>query len=352
MFRKTLLVAILMSAVSASMLRAQNDEKKPSITGEPEEATLINERIEFVKSFYPVSADQVEKLRKELNARVDVHKEYMNRNDLMLRRRTTAISAVLPQDQTHSVEQITALRAKYQEEIYRIREAAPLSLTASVRMAEDMLTPEGRNSGRGKVEAFFAKQLNGQHVDPSRLDRLILSPVPMLDVSQHDELTDTQNKLMGNTPKKIKASNRPTSEEIRAAKEAAIKAKREAKTLNAADPHAGHDHGPVPPPPSNRSIETISLNAPALDQWESQFQAWATDYEFTPVQKGAAELIYKHCLDQAKRQPVTDDTSAKRLDVIFTQMKQRIDSVASIEQRERLKSKQKAAGKSDDKSKS
>lgn len=364
MFRKTMLPVVALSVMFVSNLFAQTADKAAPITGEPEETALINERIQFVKHFYSLQDDQLGKLKAEMESRVGAQEEYMRRNELVLRRRTTAISAVLPQDQKLDRDQLQALRSKYQEQIYRIRESAPLSLTNAVRMAEEMIAADARKAGREKIEGFFAKQLDGKPLDPARLDRLVLAPVPMLDIDQNEDIASQQDKLMGNTSaKRSAAENRPSPKEIQAAKEAAIKAKRLSEKQ---DPHAGHNHKPVPPAASERKIEVVAMEAPPLAKWESQYQQWATDYGFTPAQKASAESIFQHCMKQAEAkmttvQPLLEKAkmqpegaprdkairlAMQPLDNVYTQMKARIDSVASIEQRERFEAQQKAAEKS------
>ncbi|MCB9853058.1 MAG: hypothetical protein H6819_08180 [Phycisphaerales bacterium] len=368
MFRKTLLAAVALSALITTNLFAQTEVANDVMGGEPAEMTLISERVAFVKAFYSLSPDQLTKLQKDLESRIETNQKYMQRNELMIRRRTTAISAVLPQDKTLDAERIESLRSQYQEQIYRIREAAPLSLTNAVRTAEDMLGADARKAGREKVEKYFAKQLNGQPLDPAHMDRLILTPVPMLDISQSDRILDTQEKLMGNQPARSTtaeklAANRPSAKEIQAAKEAAMKAKLEAAKN---DPHAGHDHAEAPPAAASRQPEVPDLEAPPLDQWAGVYQTWATNYQFSPEQKATAESIYSHCmgqaqsrmkdaqslLEKAKAMPEGAErtkavqTAMQPINAVFTQMKLRIDSVASVEQRERFKADQKAEGNS------
>ncbi|MCA9254671.1 MAG: hypothetical protein KDA33_03495, partial [Phycisphaerales bacterium] len=326
------------------------------------EVTLIKERVSFVKAFYPLSDDQAARLEKELGGRVDANKEYMRRNELMIRRRTTAIAAVLPQDRNMPVEKLESLRNQYQNEIYRLREAAPLSLTSAVQMAEDMLDAEARKTGRKKIEAYFSKQLKGAAIDPAHMDRLILEPVPMLDITQNEGINITQDKLMGaqasehTSPEKL-AVDRPSVKELAEAREAAMKAKLDAAKRAQATGHEGHDHGEAPPAASNRALMKVDLDAPPLSDWEAAYQTWSTNYEFTPEQKSAAQAIFNSCMTQAearnktvqsdldKARSMTDGPERERaiqvakqpLDAIFSQMKMRIDSVASIEQRERFK---------------
>lgn len=371
MFRKTLLATVALSALITTTLFALPEDSKEPMSGEPAEMTLINERVGFVKAFYALSPDQMTKLEKVLESRIEAQQKYMNLNELMIRRRTTAISAVLPQDKKLSAEKIESLRSEYQEQIYRIREAAPLSLTSAVRLAEDMLDTDARRAGREKIETYFAKQLKEQPLDPAHLDRLILSPVPMLDIAQSDKIVDTQEKLMGNQPArsttaKELAGNRPSEKEIealKAAREAAIKSKNDAQKN---DPHAGHDHGDVPPAATSRKLEVPDLEAPPLNEWDGAYQSWANNYGFSPEQKATAESIYQHCLNQAEKHMKTAQSDMEKaksmpegperakalesamqpINSIYTQMKLRIDSVASIEQRERYKAEQKAEGKS------
>lgn len=374
MIRNALLPAVAMSLMAVSSLVAQTDSnaKGESITGEPQEVALINERVLFVKNFYPVDDAQVDQLRKDLESRINANQEYMKRNELLLRRRTTAISAVLPQDKSLTAERIKQLQAKYQEQIYRIREGAPLSLTNAVRMTEDMLDADARKTGRQKIAEFFAKQLDGRPLDPAHLDRLILSPVPMLNISQSDAISDTQEKLMGNsratytTAEKL-AAERPSAAELKA-REAAIKSKLEAQRKAAANRKTP---APVPPAASDRKPEEIQLEAPPLEKWADAYQTWSTNYDFSQEQKAAAEEIYNSCKGQAesKMKSVQEElakanampegperdkairAARKPLDSVFTQMKLRVDAVASIEQRERYKSHQKAEDKSADNSK-
>lgn len=331
------IVAVGFATTAFAQTNAESKDAAP-------EVKLVDERIAFVKAFYDLNADQINKLRGALDQRMAAHDDYMNKNELTIRRRSTAISMAIPQERSIDSRQAEALRNKYQNEIYEIHEAAPASLTQTVRIAEDMLDQNGRAAGRKKIEKFFAPQLAGRPLDLTRMDRLILDPVSALDVSPTESLTSVNQKQMGRQPKtnpnagmtpEQKSAER--QKKLEAARLAAIRSKELAAKKETSP------EGPPPPPTADRRTGKEDLKAPELSKWELEYQTWATDYEFTPQQRATAETIYRQSIDRAKKSSGADN-NGKTLDTIFTQMKARIDSVASVEQRERYEAQKKGGG--------
>lgn len=322
MRRISWLLAVLMTFSAHASARA-NDDVPPS---EPNDAALIDERIAFVKAFYELDDGALNGLRAALEERLPAHGDYMNRNELTLRRRTAALATAVPQELKAGNPHAAALKRSYQETIYQIREQAPLSVSESVKIAEGLIAPAARDAGRAKIRQFFAKQLNGQTFDPGRLDRLVLAPVEPLDVTSSEPLASVNRKQMQSNDRSRRGATMTDAEKARL-EAARIEAMRSRDT--------GPTKAVAPPPPANRSPESVTLNAPPLEQWETEYQTWATAYDFTPAQRKVAQSIYDQSMRRAEG--LTDGDGKQALDRVFTEMKQRIDSVASIEQRERLR---------------
>jgi len=345
-----LVVALLVTATIATATAHAQDKPTGDKTQQvlPERETLIPERIAFCKKFYQLNKDEAEKLRMALEAKVLLHREYMSQHQTDLRRLTATIAVALPQQdpKQYTPEQKERFRAYYQDQIYRIHENAPMSLSYTVQQAEAIVGDGRAKTGRGEVAKFFKPVLGDDALELSRVDRLVLKPVAMEDVSMTDNLVTAQAKLLGgDAPQSTEKPSRkpaPKAADDRAAKKESM-AKPPVKN-------------PAPPVVPDNLRNQPLFNAPAVGEWEATYQTWCNNYEFNQEQKKTAAQIYEYTHRKAleyisenkdKIESGTEDgqgQSKARMQpvlALFNQMKTRIDNVATLEQRARWAQKQK-----------
>ncbi len=348
-----LVVALLLTATLATASAHAQDtppgDKSKQVL--PERETLLPERIAFCKKFYQLNNDEVEKLRVALEAKLLLHRDYMRDHQTDLRRLTATIAVALPQQdpKQYSPEQKERFRAYYQDQIYRIHENAPMSLSYAVQQAEAIVGDGRAKTGRAEMATFFKPVLGDDALELSRMDRLVLKPVAMEDVSMTDNLVTAQAKLLGgDAPQPTEKPSRkpdPKADDVDAAK----------KETPAQPPVSSP---PPPEVPANLRNQPVA-EAPALDEWQAAYQVWCNNYDFSDEQKATAAQIYQYShrkaleylSDNKPRFDAADpkDEAAKKelmqpVLKLFNQMKTRIDNVASLEQKARWAQQQKEAG--------
>jgi len=349
-FALTMLVTACIAATTAHAQDTPTGAKEKQVL--PERETLLPERLAFCKKFYQLNNDEVEKLRIALESKLLLHRGYMRDHQTDLRRLTATIAVALPQQDTsqYTPAQKERFRAYYQNQIYRIYENAPMSLSYAVLQAEGMVGDDRAKTGRAELAKFFKPVLGDDAIDLARMDRLVLQPVAMEDVSMTDNLVTAQAKLLGGeAPRKNeKPSEKPEPKALKV--DPALKA----------TPAQPAVKNPAPPTvPANLRNQAVA-EAPALDEWQGTYQTWCNNYEFSQEQKATAEDIYQYShrkaleylsenKDKLEATGGSDDAAKKDLMQpvlkLFNQMKSRIDNVATLEQRARWAQKQKDGGK-------
>jgi len=347
-FALTVLVTACIAATTAHAQNTPTGAKEKQVL--PERETLLPERLAFCKKFYQLNNDEVEKLRIALEGKLLLHRGYMRDHQTDLRRLTATIAVALPQQDTtqYTPEQKERFRAYYQDQIYRIHENAPMSLSFAVQQAEGIVGDGRAKTGRAEMAKFFKPVLGDDAIDLARMDRLVLQPVAMEDVSMTDNLVTAQAKLLGGeAPQPTeKPSNKPQTKPM------------DVEPVNKETPRPSIDNPAPPVVPANLRNQAVA-EAPALDKWQGTYQTWCNNYEFSQEQKATAESIYQYShrkaleylsenKDKIDASGGSNDAANKELMQpvlkLFNQMKSRIDNVATLEQRARWAQKQKDGG--------
>jgi len=302
-------------------------------TGElPKELTG---RLLFMRKMYTLDESQLAKARAEMTALADEHKNYMDGRQMMLRRLSKAILLVLPSQPDLTDADRETIRKKLQRKIHRIHAEAPLSYTAIAKLVEKSLDKDAIARGRKQMASSFARQLAGAVIDINNLDTIVISP-----------LRPTADLAAAPPPVARPSLNPPT------------------RPRGMAQPdrgsHAGHKHAAhakLPPPPKGKlpSLRTAQpiLAAPPVERWPEMLKASVTNYGFSSTQSKSADLVLGSCreraeahlaarkLDYDNANQLTDPQAKakqikelnQKVDRLYHEMNQRIDSIASIEQR-------------------
>lgn len=324
--------------LSAATLSAQTPATaaKPRPGSAAEFDALVAERIEFVRKTYQISNEQATRLQSELNALIPNHKSYMSRNENKLRLRTTTLSKVLP-DQQMSDSIKARLTEKFQNEIFDVHTNAPLSLTNTVKKTEGMLSKAQIEKGRQVIAQRFAVKLKGATLNLNKLDHLILEPIRP---SPSSEATPEP----GENPKPTPVAQNPAPSE--AAKKPNAKPQAETKTR--------------PPRPKPRKSKKPLEPAPPIETWSTVVETKISKYVFSDLQKNVAQRVLLNCRQRAQSHlahskadydqanQLAGPEKAKKLkelnrplDGLFDELNQRIDSIASEEQKRKSATEEK-----------
>ena len=345
---------------------------------------LIEERLVFVRDAYGMNTDQIARLRTGLTARIPDHDAHMALHELTLRRRTMALSQVIPGMEEGPVK--TQLTAKYQNEIYDIHEKAPLGLAATAEAAEAMLPRDQVERGRQAIAKKYASALKGAKLNIARIDRLVLKPVEpgerlvirqsTPDVAESPVSQQPPTEI-GNPQPVQKASlfppRDPSVKKRAAADLAAAKIPKKPATLRTLEPGAPTVQKPAvnkprptrsQPPKVVRKPAPPPPPAPPFGEWGQALSSAKTRFGFDAAQEKTASQVLENVrtraqayLNQTKgdyeKANATIDAGEKskqlktlnqKLDVFYDELNKRIESIASIEQRQASKKKEQASG--------
>lgn len=319
---------------------------------EPDANKLLADRTKFVRENYQLPAAESDKIVQSLTGLVSVQERYLRESSLTLSRLRLAITLV-GTDPAKSEPERGAKAAVFQGQYRRILSNAPMGLQNVVKLTEAALSTESIAPARAKIQAKFADaaKISGIPFAVENLDALAggpLDPGPRPEV----RLPDPTSPIAGAPPP-------PAQTPI-------------TKTVHPQMPAQPKiPQGPVPAPPRNIAIppkpayQAPPPPAPPVTQWPDLVKNLADKYELTPEQRTTVESVLTQSKaradDHRQRNQGSydeaaklsdDDAKMKKLqelnlpvDVIYDQMKQRVESIASIEQRNKAAQNEKAPKK-------
>jgi len=306
----------------------------PAMAQDGEGADLVNERIAFIREMYKPSDAQIDLLRPKLMELVPAQMKYDMDTAVTAKRVRLAIDLVPPQtDMSEALK--GRIIASLKEQLGRIWSRAPLSLSASCKVAEGVLSPEEVAAGRERIKERFADRLEGK---PLNIDRLDVLAAEAIVPSPPPEFTG-------------QASNRPTPT-------APVNPPQPRQAQ--AQPADDHDHGDAalprpqqPRQPQQPEPKRTYAQAPPLEEWESVVTQKAEKYNFSDAQRETARSIFNSVQSRAqayqsqKKDAMAEaasmaEGSAKSqklgelrqpLNQLYDELSQRVESIASLEQK-------------------
>ncbi len=328
---------------------------------------LLSDRSKFVQDIYQPPAPEAAKIVEALRELDTTQVRYQRETALTLQRLQLALSMCANDPKKTALER-SVLTKKFEEQYHRMLAKAPLSLRNVVRIAETTLSTELVNSGRSRLEKTFAEtlQISGQSLDIERIDAIAFGPVVPY---EQPEIKLPARPVPSPPPPPPTTPSPPRVE----AKQTAPAAQPPTRQQTAPLPRPQQiQPAPPPPPPPSLAAPTAQVPpgqplpaAPPAAEWAGYFEKAATRFEFTPDQKQQAEEIANQCTaraaklrdtigpalrdaeklaDGAEKNKKLRDVNAP-LDRMYDQMVRRIDSIASLEQRNRAAARAKETGK-------
>ncbi|HUN81784.1 MAG TPA: hypothetical protein VMV81_09780 [Phycisphaerae bacterium] len=340
--------AFVILTLLAGVAAAQQAPYLPANT--PDANRLLADRVKFVKENYALDQSAMNKLTKDLMGLVPFHEKYMKDAGKTVYRMELAMSIVTSDSQIPDAEKPARLE-HFRSQMTDLYSKAPLSLRSVIKMADAQTTPDKAQLAHAKIGARLAGLLKGQPFEIDRVDGLLIPPskgsVPLPVI--------TAGTPPAPPPQPAANANPPT-----AAANPAVASNPPPSNPNPFLPPTPQ-HNPPPQPALPAPPPRVVGPAPALDQWKTNVDAAIAKYEFNPDQKKIAERALDQCKLRAETAKskvkgeleaaakISDEKARatkiteinKPVDTAYDELMQRVESLATAEQKAKVDKKQK-----------
>ena len=323
---------------------------------------LLADRLDFVKEMYQPSAEQLGKITPLLDKLVPDQEKYGAKVRLTLRRLRLAVSVAAteplnPEEETDRAGTMATL----QDQIYALQAGAPLSFANVIRIVEPLLPKDEVNAAHARIKASLARRLkrDAAAIDIAKVDALLSPPVIPEEVPAMPP---------GPPPPSTPPVETKPAPPVEAKPPPPAEAKPQTPTPPVPPPAPTTQPAVVPPattkpatPPLPPVVEApkVVKPAPPEAEWTKQYEAAAAKYNLNDNQKKTAEQALKACMDRAAAyreknkgdyekakamsDPAQKEAAMKKLneplDKLYDELMQRVDSIATLEQRLRAEGK-------------
>jgi len=329
---------VVFTLLLSSTLAAQTPPYLPA--NEPNANALVADRIRFVRDMYTLDPATMAEVTKALTALAPFHAKQLAESSKTVERIKLAMTIVANDSNVAPAEKPNRI-ANFQRQIYNRYAGSPLSLASVIKLVDAKLTPDRVQAARGKMMARFAGPLKGAALDVTRMDELVILPA---------RLGPKPEIMNAMTPPPPQSDNSQAAAAPIVPQTVAQVAPSEAKKTFAPPPS-------TPPVKLNPAVPPIAANAqpplppnppheikpaPPKTEWAGFLDNSATKFGFSADQKKSAEKIFEQVKTRADK--VTDNTAksdkpgenAKPLDKLYDELVQRVESLASTEQRAKV----------------
>lgn len=339
------LAAVVLSGLSTSGLHAAG---QPYLSADEQDVQkLVADRNKFVLDMYQPAAADAAKVLESLRELMPAQAQYQREVALTLSRLRLAMT-ITYHDTNVSQDQRSARWKKFHNQYYRLLAKAPLSMRNTIRVAEAMLSSEMTSAGRARMAEKLAEQIKatGSAFDLEKIDGIVMG------------------EITPGPPPVIQLPERPTPQPVVVTHDTPGEAQpaQPAQQTPAAKPPARPTT--PPPPPAPRVVTTPPgaplPAAPPLADWNAALSQAQAKYEFTESQVETAKNIVnqtiksaeammeqnKDAMQEASAMPDGPDKQQKLeslkapLNKLYDSMNKRLDSIASIEQKNRAAAKE------------
>lgn len=318
---------------------------------------LFLDRVTFIKDMYALSNEDMEKVLDAMQEMVGRQEQYDASRCITLDRLRIAIDIVASDTSLGDETKDRRVR-KFQDQINRIHALAPLSFANVMKVTEKLLSAENAAAGRKRVLALLVGRTgeNPEAIDVMAIDALLAGlvepgelpempspPPPVDDGSKFKSrpFGPSRDTQAGSDQRNPDAGRKLPPADISSAKQPRESAsaqdmptKPATQTPVQRDPKRQNRAKPV------RVTPKIVEPAPPVAEWRTFLDDAVAKYEFSAEQKRAANGVVKSVLARAAKKQETASAgngdartdAQKHLDILYDEMKQRIDSIATIEQ--------------------
>jgi hypothetical protein len=347
-------LAAMMIIPGAGVAAADGPYLPPS---EPDTQRLIENRHDFIVEVFEPSAQEAARILDALRELDTAQSTYQKAVDLTLHRLSLALSLVADDQKLTTAERGRRVKS-FERQYHGILARAPLSLENTVKIAEATLSSERVSTGRGAIMKIFQTQIraSGEPFDMKRIDALAFGPVvpgktPKIDLPGRDGPGPIDAEPLVVTaprpPPQLKTQDAPPPPT--------------ATPPVDEQPASKPTPKPAPPAPAQQGPRRgqVSPVAPPMDTWATRIEETITTYEFSANQEERARSVLNHCtgLAYAHRNKMKDEYESANamadgdeknsrlkdlngpLDRIYLQLTSRVESIASVEQKNRAAQK-------------
>lgn len=358
--RSRLYLVVLVSSFAAHALAsaqdvplskdAQNADKDKFYlpATEQDTAKLIADRERFVRHFYAPDPAAMAAIQKSLAEAAKLQDKYRFDVALTLSRMGLALG-IASENPEYSPEKRTEVMSRLRAQAARYYAMGPLSLAKVAKMAEGSLSADRIAAGHAKLNAELAGIPGATPVDLAKLDAFLVPPLPItpkpiipraapMDVqalTQQDENPQTVPPTATNQPTPMAQNPAQPTAPVSAEREVPERPVMPAAVVNPPPQ-------PVQPPAPPREIKP----APATSTWADFVKQCAARFKYTADQQKAADSVLESVMKRAGAAGDAKDSAGhKMVDVLYDELQQRLESIASIEQRQAAaQSEQKKTG--------
>jgi len=303
---------------------------------------LLEDRKRFIQEMYGLQGPDLDKVMQAISESLAMQQQYQARYAKTLDRMDLAL-ALVRNDFNMSENDRAAKAARFQRQIVDVNRKAPLSLNNVIRIVDRTVAPEQAAAAKARMLSRFGETVRGtsNELDPMQLEDLMVRLAPP---TKRPDLPLSPPPA----PPQETASAPPATPAQASPTPAVAVGPQSVEIQPMPNPPTPIAPAPAPPPPPPKEYPP----APPIPEWEKYFNQTMVKYHFTEVQKQVAKKIYDHCLKRANEHheknkadyEAADKLSAdekartvarlnKPIDVLYDELVQRLDSVASVEQK-------------------
>lgn len=324
---------------------------------------LLADRNQFIMDVYEPAAADAARIMDALRDLEGAQGEYQRKSALTISRLKLATSIVY-HDPSHDPSTIDARMSKFSGQYQNILAKAPMSLRNVIRIAEASLPTEVSNAGRTRMAQKFAPLLknSGASFDVEMIDAIVngpLIPGPRPEIQLPSRPTP-QSLALTNEPAPVPPASHDTSTPAPTPPPPAV---------DPSNPHAPKPAQPSPPTPSNKLSPPPPPAprqstpppgaplppAPPIEDWSGYLKQATEKFGLNPGQMEAAQAVVNQSIAlgqkhrdanraafEAANQASDPQSRAEKLkplqeplNRIYNTMVRRVESIASLEQRNR-----------------
>lgn len=345
------LVAIVLGGLSTTGLYAAG---QPYLSADEQDVQkLVADRNKFVLDMYQPAGAEGAKVLESLRELMPAQAQYQREVSLTLSRLRLALT-ITYHDTNVSQDERSARWKKFHSQYYRLLAKAPLSLRNAIRVAEAMMSSEQTSAGRARMAEMLAERIkaSGSAFDIENIDGIVMgeiTPGPPPVIQLPERPTPQPVVVTHDTP--ADATPPATAQQTPAPAQ---------QTPAPAEQARPTSPPPPPAPPVARPAPGAPLPAaPPIGEWNAALTTAQEKYEFNESQVETAKNIVnqtiksaeammdqnKAAMSEASAMPDGPDKAQKMeslnspLNRLYDAMNKRLDSIASIEQRNRAAAK-------------
>lgn len=304
---------------------------------EPDTAKLVADREKFIRTFYEPDPAAMAAIQKSLAEAAKLQDKYRFDVALTLSRMGLALG-IASENPEYSPEKREEVWNRLRAQAFRYYAMGPLSLAKVAKMAEGSLSADRIAAGHAKLNAALQHFPNATPVDIAKLDAyfsppLAATPKPIIPRSAPMDVQALTKQDENPQTMPLNAANQPTPMAQNPAQPAAPTPADQKVPERPVMPAAAVNPPPQPvqPPAPPREIKP----APATNTWADFAKQCATRFKYTADQQKSADTVLDSVMKRAgSAGDAKDSAGHKMVDVLYDELQQRLESIASIEQRQ------------------